>query len=390
MNPPNFEQKQSNEPIRPDFVPLGGYFSRDILELEKQRLWPRVWLVAAREEQFKSRGDFVTLDMADESIVIVRNEAGELRAFYNVCQHRGRRLVQKTSGNLGSQFLCPFHAWRYDLNGRPTYIRDRQDWNGCEHFDDSSLSLKDIRLETWGGWVWICMDPEAEPLLDFLAPIPAVTANFEYDLTRISWYKTVVMPGNWKVVVDAFNETYHAAGTHPQVVQYGVARKNEAVVLGRHTSLRVTTNDTSTEGSQLKPKGEARDLRKHLHALGRDLNQQLHAVYGEHFVRAGERLLEELPEETPADEVLRTFKRFHREEMEKSGARWPEQLTDEEGVKGAGMWHIFPNTLMISSYDGVIWFRMRPNGDDPDSSLFDIWWLGRFAPGKEPPYRHEL
>jgi phenylpropionate dioxygenase-like ring-hydroxylating dioxygenase large terminal subunit len=382
------EQKAARPGVRADFVPAAGYVSRDIVQLEKEKLWPRVWLIAARQEQFKQAGDFVTFDIADESIVIVQNKTDELRAYYNVCQHRGRRLVQAESGNLGSQFVCGFHAWRYDLEGTPTYIRNREDWAGCENFSESALALKPVKLDTWAGWVWISMNPDIEPLLDYLAPVPGLYRNFEFERCRIGWYKTVVAPCNWKTVIDAFNEAYHTEGTHPQLIKYGVAQKVPAVAFGRHTSLRVSRNDTSTEGSILKQ--TKRDLRKHLHAIGQELYSTLHALYTEHFVRAAARLAEELPEDAPAGDVMQAFKRFHREEMEKTGAHWPDKLTDAEVTEAGGTWHIFPNTIVLAAYDGALWYRLRPNGDSPDSCLFDIWWLGRYAPGKEPPIQHDF
>jgi phenylpropionate dioxygenase-like ring-hydroxylating dioxygenase large terminal subunit len=381
-------QKIERLHVRPDFVPADGYISREFVQLEKTKLWPRVWLIAAREEQLKAAGDFVTFAIADESIVIVRDKSGELRAFYNVCQHRGRRLVQAESGNLGTHFVCGFHAWRYDLSGKPTYIRNKEDWEGCSNFSESSLSLKPVKLDTWAGWVWVSMNPEIEPLLEYLAPVPGLYRNFEFEKTRIGWYKTVVAPCNWKTVIDAFNEAYHTEGTHPQMIKFGVAQKVPAIAFGRHTSLRVSRNDTSTEGSILKQ--SKRDLRKHLHAIGEELFITLHALYTEHFVRAAERLSRELPEEKPAAEVMQTFKRFHREEMEKTGAHWPDKLTDAEVAEAGGTWHIFPNTIVLAAYDGALWYRLRPNGDDPDSCFFDIWWLGRYAPGAEPAVRHDV
>ncbi|RYG26014.1 MAG: Rieske (2Fe-2S) protein, partial [Burkholderiales bacterium] len=113
--------------VKPDFLPPDGYLSPEIVQLEKDKLWPRVWLIAAREEQFKRRGDFVTFDIADESILILRGKDDVLRAFYNVCQHRGRRLIDAEFGNLGTQVVCGFHAWRYDLDGTVDYIKNEED-----------------------------------------------------------------------------------------------------------------------------------------------------------------------------------------------------------------------------------------------------------------------
>jgi hypothetical protein len=166
------------------------------------------------------------------------------------------------------------------------------------------------------------------------------------------------------------------------------AVKVPAVASGRHTSLRVSRNDTKNEGSILKQVKV--DLRKHMYALGRELFTTLHALYTENFVNAAARLEKELPEDTPPAEVMAAFKKFHREEMEKTGARWPANLTDEDVNKAGGTWHMFPNVIVLAAYDGAMWYRLRPNGDDPDTSIFDIWWLSRYAPGKEPPVKHEF
>lgn len=297
--------------------------------------------------------------------------------------------MEAESGNTGTQIKCKFHAWRYDLNGTPTYIRNREDWEGCESFSDAALSLKPLKLDTWAGWVWVSMNPDIEPLREYLAPVPQMYDNFEFDKCRIGWYKTVVAPCNWKVVLDAFNEAYHTEGTHPQMIGYGVTKgKVPAVPFGRHTSLRVTRNDTKSDGTLLN---QAKvDLRRHMHALGEELFSTLHALYTENFVNAAARLEKEVGKDAPASEIMAAFKRFHREEMEKTGAQWPDKLTDAQVSEAGGTWQIFPNTIVLAAYDGALWYRLRPNGDDPDSCIFDIWWLGRYGPGKEPAYRHDF
>jgi len=384
----NVISKKARPSVRADFVPADGYVSPEIVQLEKDKLWPRVWLIAAREQQLKQPGDFVRFDIADESIVILRNRESALRAYYNVCQHRGRRLVDAESGNLGSQFICRFHAWRYDLEGVPTYIRNKEDWENCENFSESALSLKRVRVDTWAGWIWITMDPDIEDLASYLDPIPKLYKNYEFEDCRIGWYKTVVTPCNWKTVMDAFNEGYHAEGTHPQMAKYGGTNMRQpAVAVGRHTCIQVNRNDTSTEGSVLRQ--SSRDLRVHLFAIGRELQGSLHALYTEHFVAAAKRLEQELSETSSPSEVMQSFKRFHQEEMERVGAKWP-SITDVEVNEAGGTWHIFPNTIVLSAFDGALWYRARPNGNDPDSCLFDIWWLGRYAEGKEPPLQHDL
>jgi phenylpropionate dioxygenase-like ring-hydroxylating dioxygenase large terminal subunit len=377
--------------LRDDFVPKVDYLSRQVVELENERLWGSVWLMACREQQLESPGDFVVFDIGDESILLLNN-AGEFKAFYNVCQHRGRRLKDDEAGNTGGQLFCPFHAWRYDLNGVPTYINAREDWDGCPAFDDADLSLKPVRVDTWGGWVWISMQPDIEPLLDYLAPVPELYRNFDFEKCRISWYVTIVTPCNWKLAIDAFNEAYHVEGTHPQMQKFGGKGKVPTVAVGRHGSLRVDRNEAASRTKGVKPAVGAApppNVAAGLVAIGRELRGTLKALYTDYFVGAAERLARELPPDAAPAEAMARFKQFHREEMEAAGAEWPGNLTEEDVVKAGGTWHVFPNTIILASYDGAMCYCARPNGDDPGSCLFDVWWLGRYGLGKEPLFVHE-
>lgn len=378
--------------FRKDFVPKIDYISREVAQLENERLWGSVWLMACREQQLKDPGDYVVFDIANESILLLKTSANELKAYYNVCQHRGRRLKDNEAGNTGGQVRCPFHAWCYDLDGAPTYITSREDWDGCPAFDDADLSLKPVRVDCWGGWVWISMKPDIEPLLKYLAPVPELYRNFDFDKCRIAWYVTIATPCNWKMAVDAFNEAYHVEGTHPQMLKFAGKGKVPTVAVGRHGSLRVDRNESTprTKGTpQAATAAVAPNIGAGLLAIGRELRTTLKALYTDYFVSAAERLVRELPPDTPPTEAMARFKQFHREEMEAAGAEWPGNLTEEDVVKAGGTWHVFPNTIILSAYDGAMCYRARPNGEDPNSCLFDVWWLGRYAPGKEPPIAHE-
>src|ERR1700733_3335070 len=186
--------------VRDDFVPKHDYLSRDFAKMEEDRLWPRVWQIACREEEIPNVGDYVTYDIVDESIVVVRSAATEIKAFYNVCQHRGRRL---TSGcGVMKEFACRYHGWRYDLQGRNTLVVDRNDWKDC--LRDGESDLKQVRVDIWGGYVFVNMDPNAEPLLEFLSPVPELLKSYEFEKLRYRWYRTVVYPCNWKVLQEGF------------------------------------------------------------------------------------------------------------------------------------------------------------------------------------------
>ena len=370
-------------PVRPDFIPVEDYTSREFARLENERLWPRVWLIAAREQQFQKTGDFVRFDIGSDRIVIVRKEDGSLAAFYNVCQHRGRLLVDAPSGNIGDHFTCKYHAWRYDLDGATRYIHHHDDWSSCPTFGEEQVSLKSVRLDTWGGWVWVTMDPQSKPLREFLAPAPELLAPFEFENLRITWYNTVRVRCNWKAAIEAFDEAYHVAGTHPQAARSGAAAvpKAPAVRVGDHSVIRIDRNNRMTSNRV------AGDPRQRMLEAIREQASTLHALYTDHYLRAVERLAVEVPADANLGLEL---KRLHREEMENAGARWPADLTDEIINKAGDTWHFFPNTVVLASYNGALWYRARPDGLDHEYCYFDIWWLGRHAPGEEPPVRHDV
>jgi phenylpropionate dioxygenase-like ring-hydroxylating dioxygenase large terminal subunit len=158
-------------------------------------------------------GQYVDFEIGGQSIVVVRTEEG-LRAYFNACRHRGTRLVQG-QGRIG-EFRCPFHAWRWNLDGSLKYQADEEQ---LRPRPADELCLPECRVDTWGGWVFINMDGRAEPLADYLAPLPERLDGFKLEDMRIAWYKSVILPANWKTSLDAFIESWHVPGTHPQLLR---------------------------------------------------------------------------------------------------------------------------------------------------------------------------
>lgn len=372
--------------FRPDYMPADAYISPAYFGLEEERMWSRTWQIVCREEEIAKIGDYVTHEIIDESILVVRVTDTEVKAYYNVCQHRGRRL-KDGCGNTGHNIICKFHGWSWFINGELRSVLDREDWAGCPEFSDSDLRLKEVRIESWGGWYWICMDPEIEPLLDYLDPIPDVFRNFELETMRFACYKTVILPCNWKVMIDAFNEGYHTAATHPQVGLRS-ALGTRSVAHGRHAMFSFPDPEKAKQRMASIPEGV--DFRQAMVDAMVETRETLHALTSDYKVDASRRLLEELPADASLTEVLTKLAQLHREELEKSGARWPENLTDEDMVRAATDWHIFPNTIILPSIDSILWYRSRPNGRDVDSCRFDIWVLERFGEGKEPPLSRDF
>src|SRR6266404_7811707 len=218
--------------IRNDFVPKEAYISREFAALEAQRVWPRTWQVACREEEIPKPGDFVTYNVLDESIIVVRAAADQIKAFHNVCQHRGRRLTEGCGRT--NAFMCRYHGWTWKLDGTVAKIAELEDWGGCPDMQPENLRLRKVRIAQWGGFVFVNMDPDAEPFEEFIKPVPEYLNCFEFEKWRYRWYKTTILPCNWKVALEGFNEAYHVAATHPQILDHMGDDTTRSVALGRH------------------------------------------------------------------------------------------------------------------------------------------------------------
>ncbi len=184
-------------------------------EREWQRFWPKVWLCAGRVSDVPKVGSWFQFEFGLESVLIVRSGEDEISALLNVCQHRGNQLVTGDFGEV-SQFICSYHSWRYDLEGRNRHITDRK------YFKPGALcgklDMPRIRCETWGGNVFINFDENAISLRDYLGEVIDLLDPYELDKMTIVQDVVVELGCNWKTVLDAFSEAYHVHITHPELM----------------------------------------------------------------------------------------------------------------------------------------------------------------------------
>lgn len=378
---------QGGGAIRDDFIPAENYLSPALVRLEKARLWPKVWQMACRVEEIPKVGDFVNYKICDDSILVTRTAPDRIQAHYNVCQHRGRKLREEDKGHV-SQWFCRFHGWRWSLDGENIYVHNREDWadKGCP-LNDADLALKSVKVETWAGWVWINQDPDSPTLAEHLGGVKDLLDPFAFEDARMSWYETIIAPVNWKVVCEAFNEGYHSMATHSSRVR-STGGKSPGQVSGMHGGfygargtgpsvveyLEASIGQWKTSGSVIET----------LWALARWQYEWLYAMTLDPGMEAWNRLKEEAGPDTPPMELFARQFELHREALETRGVAWPETMTMEAIARAGTDWHIFPNSIVLPTVDGALWYRVRPNRDDPDSCVFDIWCLGRYGPGQEP------
>ena len=370
--------------VRDDFVPAGDYTSRAFAELENERLWPRVWQMACREEDIPNLGDYYTYDIVDDSIIVVRSGPDEIKAFHNVCPHRGNRLTSG-KGHV-KRFRCSFHGWQFELDGAPEYVVDRQDWGSC--LSEEDITLVPVRVGRWGGWIYINMDADCEDFESFMAPALAVHAPLKMEGLRYHWIKSAVVPCNWKAVLGMFNEAYHLQATHSQMLPYW-DDYTASYARGRHAMFRY--EDTLPPGlpsKRLSTNPAEVDMRQGLIDYIKDVDQTLKTSEAVLMAGVVDRLVDEVPREAEPIEVLMKLAQITAEDMAARGIDSP-AVTPEQLHELGSDWHVFPNHIMITSPNACLAYRSRPNGHDPDSAIWDVYSLLRYPSGQEPTVEQE-
>ena len=189
------------------------YHDRDFAAAEWEKVFAKSWLIACPVSDVREAGDFATFDIGPESFIIVRGDDGDVYAHYNVCPHRGSRLVLSDTGSL-AQFSCPFHSWKFNLEGENVAVTDPDTFRPKVLCHDRNLTS--LRCEVAAGLVFISMDPDIQPLKQWLAPILPQLELYQIDRMHVVQHRKSDWGANWKGGVDAFAETYHLHAVHPQ------------------------------------------------------------------------------------------------------------------------------------------------------------------------------
>jgi phenylpropionate dioxygenase-like ring-hydroxylating dioxygenase large terminal subunit len=212
-------------------LPAWSYDNDEIVELEKELVFRRNWLVAGHVSEIPNPGDFMTFDVADERALIVRGHDGEVRAFHNVCRHRGSRVVAEVRGNCPSVIQCPFHGWSYGLDGGLRGVPRSKTFSNLSKED---LGLKPVDHEIWHGLVFVRFKGEGPSIAETMAPVEAEIAPYRIaEMTPHGEGFSVEFDVNWKAMVDVDNEGYHVPVAHPALNDlYGRSYTDEMLETG--------------------------------------------------------------------------------------------------------------------------------------------------------------
>ncbi len=356
----------------------GRYTDPAFARLEHDKLWSRVWQAAARLDEIPEAGDFTVYDIGDQSVLLVRVDADTVKAYHNACPHRGTALADCAGSFKRNHIMCPFHGWRWDLEGRNQFVLERQEFRDGE-LRDSDVALREVKHVIFAGFVFINFDANPQPFDEFIAPVRQVIEDLAIGDMHHYWWKSLPVPANWKVAQEAFFETFHVPATHPQLetssadAVFGDDPKSYGDFVHRSVAYdvfpyghgRFYARKTAMAG-HVKTEGDPVDAmadRLNLLVEGMDamvLQEDVDIVrslkgkpipegssLGAEYVKAlyGTAAAQQRPMPKPVPEIL---------------AMW------------GGEVFVFPNLLILPQAGNAMIYRVRPDGFNPDQCIFEI------------------
>ena len=332
------------------------YYSKEFMALEWEHLWTRTWLIAGIETDIPEAGDFTVFRIRHESIIVVRQKDGSVKAMYNACAHRGNQITQSDRGTA-EEFTCSFHSWRYGLDGQCTRLTDGKTFN--QELLKTRPALKSVHCETFAGLIFINLDDNPPPLKERFGLPEGYLEAYELDKMHCVRHVVSEWAANWKSGVDAFYETYHLHVVHPEtqdvmddmgvqvdvyphgcsrmLVPIGVKTKRQKDQDSMNASLQYMLSEANIDAQDFD--GTAADVRPAIQQAKRELSDRLGLGY-ERFTDG--------------------------------------QLTDSWATG------VFPNVQIGLHPEGAFLMRFMPHPTDPEKFFYDTMTLVR--PIDDPDY----
>ena len=351
VSPPSRYAVGYDQPVRGDPITADRYISKEWMALESENLWPRVWHLGGVLAELEEEGDFIRHNFGKESVVMVCQADGSIKAFFNACPHRGNRLVL---GDVGSapRLTCAYHGWQFSTDGTLVHVQDPDDFPGGNPC--GKVHLSELRCETFGPFVFWNMDPDAKPLLDWLDPFPERLAGYGLD----NWVRVLNVSAdcdfNWKIIRDNFNESYHLPTIHPELSTFindGLPDTLFEMYNSGHNAMWMKGHQATTRADHVSGEVPA-PLDEIAAAWGIDPA----AYQGRtHDIR---------------EAVIAAKRKLGAER----GYKNYEQMTDQQLVD---YFHctLFPNLTLTMSPEQCQILRTEPHPTDPEKCVFQHWVL---------------
>lgn len=349
---PGWVRSESYQFLGDEDISTDRYLDPAFAKLEFEKLWPRTWQFACREEHIPEVGDYHVYDIGQKSFIVTRVAADEIRAYYNACLHRGTKLrASGTEGNA-ENFTCSFHGWSWHLDG--THRETVCHWD-FPHVDPKKFTLPQAKVERLGGFVFINMDPNAPSLAEYLGPeaLKHMTA-WGLENRYVHLHVAKRLPCNWKLAIEAFLEAYHVVVTHPQVAVSNGDANSQYDIYGDHLNRFIS------------PLGV---LSPHLYGqhTEQDILDQF-TIGDSDVLDGGKRVLQpgESARQVMADRLRAMFEQAAN--------------TSLAGVSDAELldcfsYTMFPNTYFFPGISLPMVYRFRPDPKDHRSCLYEVMFL---------------
>jgi nitrite reductase/ring-hydroxylating ferredoxin subunit len=323
-------------------VPRAEYTDPAFAVREREAMWSRVWYLTARVEEIPEAGDFLVYEGPLTSILLTRDEAGRINAFNNSCPHRGMKLC--SGEGAVAKITCPFHSFSWTLDGALDHIPSRWDF---PELDGKELPLDRVRVGEWQGFIFVCHDPEAMPLEQYLGRLVTDFAAWDHGKRYAAKKLRKVMHANWKTCVETFIEAFHLVGIHPQAISFG----------GDTSTQYDVWPDQPHMSRMLQPVGIASD--------------QVKETLGEQEILASAILTMMGAEaDVPALPDSESARSFLARMLRANPATPP--ISDTELID-AMQYSIFPNIVLFRSAFYPYLYRFTPDRTDPNKATYDFY-----------------
>ena len=331
------------------------YTTREWHDLEKERLWSRVWQYACRVDEIPEVGDYYLYEIAGRSYIVMRSSEDEIKAFPNACLHRGRRL--KDYDGHCSEIRCPFHGFAWHIDGSFSDVPAAWDF---PHVEAEAFELPQCATGVWQGFVFINPDPNCEPLADFVAELDEQFQTWNLERRYKQAHVAKVIHANWKIAQEAFCEAYHVNATHPQIMPY-LGDTNSQVDVWENCARVITPGGTTS------PLIDYDVTDNEMMAAMLDVRHDM-----------------DLPIQVPEGKTMREVAAsLSRENWRQQVGDVVDEMSDAEMMDSID-YTLFPNFHPWGAFNRIV-YRFRPNGDDHRSSIMECIFLAPYPEGEERP-----
>lgn len=345
-------------------VDFRRYYDSEYFKREIEKIWKKQWLFACREEEIPEVGDRMPFDVGPLSFIIAHSKSGEFKAFYNSCLHRGTQLCTKAES--AATIRCPFHGWEWNIDGRLKRIPDHWDFT---EITPKNGALREVKLGRWGGFIFINADPECAPLEESLSIIPEHFKDFSAEDRYTAARFRKLVPANWKIVQEAFMESYHLSTTHPQAIPFsGDSQTQYDIWTTPHGAIGRNAVPSALPSMQAPPDASL-DFAA---AMSAEALRQWH--YPE---------IEPAAAWTPGQDPRAQFGAWHRKVFEQTYGR--EQTGSDSFMMDAVLYFMFPHFCPWRSEGIPIVYRFLPHETDPCKSYFEVRLLRPLTKGQPRP-----